>query len=79
MEETHDSPKTSKFSSPTPLLTNELRMPLPFVPILSTNPNHMSDKNSLFNRGSIGEMGLWVKKNKSQYMGVLGYPVAQGI
>jgi hypothetical protein len=24
-------------------------------------------------------MGLWVKKNKSQYMGVLGYPVARGI
>jgi hypothetical protein len=30
-------------------------------------------------RGSIGEMGLCVKKNKSQYMGVLGYPVARGI
>ena len=38
-----------------------------------------SDKNSFFDRGSIGEMGLWVKKNKSQYMGVLGYPVARGI
>ena len=38
-----------------------------------------SDKNSLFDRGSIGEMGLCVKKNKSQYMGVLGYPVARGI
>jgi hypothetical protein len=24
-------------------------------------------------------MGLWVKKNKSHYMGVLGYPVARGI
>ena len=24
-------------------------------------------------------MGLCVKKNKSQYMGVLGYPVARGI
>ena len=39
----------------------------------------ISDKNSLFDRGSIGEMGLCVKKNKSQYMGVLGYPVARGI
>ena len=39
----------------------------------------MSDKNSLFDGGSIGEMGLCVKKNKSQYMGVLGYPVAWGI
>ena len=38
-----------------------------------------SDKNSLFDRGCIGEMGLCVKKNKSQYMGVLGYPVARGI
>jgi hypothetical protein len=37
-----------------------------------------SDKNSLFDRGSIGEMGLCVKKNKSQYMEVLGYPVARG-
>jgi len=27
----------------------------------------------------MGEMGLCVKKNKSQYMGVLGYPVARGI
>jgi len=36
-------------------------------------------KNSLFDRGSIGEMGLGVEKNKSQYMGVLGYPVARGI
>jgi hypothetical protein len=24
-------------------------------------------------------MGLWVKKNKSQYMGFLGYLVARGI
>jgi hypothetical protein len=39
----------------------------------------LSDKNSLFDRGSIGEMGLCVKKNTSQYMGVLGYPVARGI
>ena len=39
----------------------------------------ISDKNSLFDRGSTGEMGLCVKKNKSQYMGVLGYPVARGI
>ena len=39
----------------------------------------ISDKNSLFDRGSIGEMRLGVKKNKSQYMGVLGYPVARGI
>ena len=39
----------------------------------------ISDKNSLFDRGSIGVMGLCVKKNKSQYMGVLGYPVARGI
>jgi len=39
----------------------------------------VSDKNSLFDRGNIGEMGLWVKKNKSQYMGVLGYPVARRI
>jgi hypothetical protein len=38
-----------------------------------------SDKNSLFDRGSIGEMGLCVKKNKPQYMGVLGYSVARGI
>jgi hypothetical protein len=38
-----------------------------------------SDKNSLFDRGSIGEMGLCVRKNKSQYMGGLGYPVAWGI
>ena len=37
-----------------------------------------SDKNSLFDRGSIGDMGLCVKKDKSQYMGVLGYPVARG-
>ena len=29
--------------------------------------------------GSIGEMGLCVKKNKPQYIGVLGYPVARGI
>jgi hypothetical protein len=39
----------------------------------------ISDKNSLFDRGSIGEMGLCVKKNKSYYMGGLGYPVARGI
>jgi len=39
----------------------------------------ISDKNSLFDRGSVGEMGLCVKKKKSQYMGVLGYPVARGI
>jgi hypothetical protein len=38
-----------------------------------------NDKNLLFDRGSIGEMGLCVEKNKSQYMGVLGYPVARGI
>jgi hypothetical protein len=38
-----------------------------------------SDKNSLFDRGSIGEMGLCFKKNKSQYMGGLGYRVARGI
>jgi len=38
-----------------------------------------SDKNSLFDRGSIGVMGLCVKKNKSQYMGVLGYPVARPV
>jgi hypothetical protein len=38
-----------------------------------------SDKDSLFNRGSIGEMGLCFKKNKSQYMGVLGYTLARGI
>jgi hypothetical protein len=36
-------------------------------------------KNLLFDRESIGEMGLCVKKNKSQYMGVLGYPVARGL
>ena len=29
-----------------------------------------SDKNSLFDRGSIGEMGLCVKKNKSIYGGL---------
>jgi hypothetical protein len=34
---------------------------------------------SLFERESIGEMGLCIKKDKSQYMGVLGYPVARGI
>jgi hypothetical protein len=39
----------------------------------------ISDKNSLFDRGSIGEVGLCVKKNKSQYMGVLGYAVARRI
>jgi hypothetical protein len=39
----------------------------------------VSDKNSLFDKDSIGVMGLCVKKNKSQYMGVLGYPVARGI
>jgi hypothetical protein len=39
----------------------------------------ISDKNSLFDRGDIAEMGLCVKKNKSQHMGVLGYPVAWGI
>jgi len=39
----------------------------------------LNDKNSLFDRGSIGEMGLCVEKNRSQYMGVLGYPVARGI
>jgi len=37
------------------------------------------NKNSLFDRESIGEMGFWVKKNKSQYMGVLDYLVARGI
>ncbi len=39
----------------------------------------ISDKNSLFDRESIGVMGLYAKKNTSQYMGILGYPVAQGI
>ena len=39
----------------------------------------ITDKNSPFDRGSIGVMGLCAKKNKSQYMGVLGYPVARGI
>ncbi|MFQ5841988.1 MAG: hypothetical protein ACE5I8_06085 [Thermodesulfobacteriota bacterium] len=38
----------------------------------------LTDKNSLPDRGSIGESGLCVKKNTSQYMGVLGYPVARG-
>jgi hypothetical protein len=38
-----------------------------------------SDKNSVFDMESIGEMGLCFKKNTSQYMGVLGYPVARGI
>jgi hypothetical protein len=38
-----------------------------------------SDKNSLFDGGSIGDMGLCVKKDKSQSMGVLGYPAARGI
>jgi hypothetical protein len=38
-----------------------------------------SDKNSFFERESIGEMGLCIKKDKSQYMGILGYPVARGI
>ena len=37
------------------------------------------NKNSLFDRGSIGVIGLCVKKNKSHYMGGLGYPVARGI
>jgi len=41
--------------------------------------NRFSDKNSLFDRGSIGEMGLYVKRNNSQYMGILGYPVVRGI
>jgi len=51
-----------------------------FVPRLSIFLDHTPvDKNSLFDRGSIGEMGLCVKKNKSQCMGVLGYPVARGI
>jgi hypothetical protein len=39
----------------------------------------ISDKNSLFDRGRIGEMGLCVKKNKSQYMRGLSYPAARGI
>jgi hypothetical protein len=38
-----------------------------------------SHKNSLFDRGGIAEVGLCVKKNKSQHMRVLGYPVARGI
>jgi hypothetical protein len=29
--------------------------------------------------GEVGEMGLCVKKNKGQYMGVLGYPVARPV
>jgi hypothetical protein len=39
----------------------------------------VGDKNSLFDSRSVGEMGLFFKKNKSHYMGVLGYPVARGI
>jgi hypothetical protein len=39
----------------------------------------LNDKNWLFDGGSIGYMGLCVKKDKSQSMGVLGYPVARGI
>ena len=39
----------------------------------------LSDKNSLFYRESIGEMGLCVKKKKSRYMGALSYPVVRGI
>jgi len=39
----------------------------------------ISDKNALSDGGSVGQMGLCVKKDKSQYMGVLGYPVARGI
>jgi len=38
-----------------------------------------SDKNSLFDRGRIVEMALCVKKNKSQYLRVLGYPVSRRI
>jgi hypothetical protein len=30
------------------------------------------DKNSLFDRGSIGEMGLWVKGKTSKHIGVFG-------
>ena len=30
-----------------------------------------SDKNSLFDRGSIGEMGLWVKGKTSQHIVVM--------
>jgi len=41
--------------------------------------NLISDKNLLFNRVSIGVMELYDKKNKSQYMGVLGHSVARGI
>ena len=37
------------------------------------------EKDSLFDRASIGQMGLCVKKNKLQHMGVLGYPVPRGI
>jgi hypothetical protein len=47
-----------------------------FYPSISVK---VSDKNVLFERGSIGVMGLCVNNNKSQYMGVLGYPVARGI
>jgi len=39
----------------------------------------LNDKNSLFDAVNIGEMGLCVKKNKSQHMEVLAYPVARGI
>jgi hypothetical protein len=31
----------------------------------------ISDKNSLFDRGSIGEMGLWVKGKTSQHIVVM--------
>jgi len=41
--------------------------------------NLIGDKNLLFDRVSIGVTGLYAKKKKSQYMGVLGYPVARGI
>ena len=33
---------------------------------MSPNFDGVSDKNSLFDRGRIGEMGLCVKKKKSQ-------------
>jgi len=39
----------------------------------------INDKNSLFDRGSIGAMGLCVKKKDIQHIGGLGYPVARGI
>lgn len=42
-------------------------------------PDCNMDKNSLFDKGRIGEMGLCVNKNKAQCVEDLSYPAARGI